>query len=469
MEHILNDLIEQYKEEIIKTTQRLIAHPSLYEEGREGAPFGEPIEAALEEVLSVAEELGFETRNHEGYAGTVKWGQKGKQIGILTHIDVVPPGDGWTYRPFEGTLDNGRLYGRGSLDDKGPMAAALFAMKAVKESGLPVKNHVCHIIGTDEESGFMRGLKYYLKKEEAPWGGFSPDGEFPVIHAEKGILRFYVSDTWEKTEHTGGMYLKEIRGGTKVNVVPGYAYAAVDGTEDAEHMLQEARDSFAKKDNISISKQDAGWKIEAKGQGGHSSQPWNGENAIQTLLEFLHRLPLEEGGGARFAGKIEELFGDGYRGERLGIACEDKLSGILTLSLGVLELGEGSGKATVEIRYPIHASEEVILKTLKVACGQQKVELDIYQDKKHIYMPVKAPLIQTLLNVYRESAGREEEPVVIGGGTYCRAAENFAAYGPVFPGQRELAHEPDEYISVEDLILSAKIYAQALYVLLNIS
>lgn len=475
MEHILNNLIDEYQKEIVKTTQRLIAHPSLYEEGREGAPFGAPIEAALEEVLKVAEELGFDTVNHEGYAGTARWGQGGKQIGILTHIDVVPPGDGWSYPPFEGTIDNGRLYGRGSLDDKGPMVAALFAMKVVKESGLPVKNHVCHIIGTDEESGFMRGLKYYLEKEEAPWGGFSPDGEFPVIHAEKGILRFYVSETWEKPEEASGMMLKEVRGGTKVNVVPGYAYAIVGGAEDAGGMLRESRESYRKKDKISISEhisssgQGRGWKIEAKGQGGHSSQPWNGENAIQILLEFLRLLPLYEDGKSRFASKIEELFGDGYRGERLGVACEDKLSGILTLSLGVLEVGEDSGKATVEIRYPIHASEEVILKTLRVACAQQKVELDIYQDKKHIYMPVQAPLIQTLLHVYQETAKQADGPVVIGGGTYCRAAENFAAYGPVFPGQRELAHEPDEYICVDDLILSAKIYAQALYTLLNIS
>ncbi len=475
MEHILNNLIDEYQKEIVKTTQRLIAHPSLYEEGSEGAPFGAPIEAALEEVLKVAQELGFDTKNHEGYAGTVRWGQGGKQIGILTHIDVVPPGDGWSYPPFEGTIDNGRLYGRGSLDDKGPMVAALFAMKVVKESGLPVKNHVCHIIGTDEESGFMRGLKYYLKKEEAPWGGFSPDGEFPVIHAEKGILRFDVSETWKEPGEASGMILKEVRGGTKVNVVPGYAYAIVDGTNEAGVILHEARESYAKKDKISITElmscpeQKRGWKIEAKGQGGHSSQPWNGENAIQILLDFLRLLPLYEDGKSRFAGKIEELFGDGYRGERLGVACEDKLSGILTLSLGMLEVGEGSGKATVEIRYPIHASKEVVLKTLKVACAQQKVELDIYQDKKHIYMPVKAPLIQTLLHVYQETTKRAEGPVVIGGGTYCRAAENFAAYGPVFPGQRELAHEPDEYISVEDLILSAKIYAQALYTLLNIS
>lgn len=469
MEKILNELIEGYREDIIETTRKLVCHPSFYEEGKEGSPFGEPIENALEEVLDIAEKLGFETKNHEGYAGTVQWGNEGKQIGILTHIDVVPPGEGWTYPPFEGIVENGRIYGRGSLDDKGPMAASLFAMKAVKESGLPVKNYVRHIIGTDEESGFMRGLKYYLKKEGAPWGGFSPDGEFPVIHAEKGILRFYVTEQWEKRDVKAGLRLKELDGGTKVNVVPSAAYAIVEGDEEGGNLLKECQEVFEHKENISVEACPGCWRIEAKGRSGHSSQPWNGENAINILLGFLSMLPLEKDQAAGFAYKIAEMFGDGYRGERLGIACEDKLSGILTLSLGVLEIREGKGRATVEVRYPIHASGEVILKTLRVACENNGVELDVFQDKKHVYFPVKAPLVQMLLDVYQETSGRKEEPVVIGGGTYCRAAENFVAYGPVFPGQRELAHEPDEYVEIEDLILMTKIYAQAIYVLLNAS
>lgn len=467
MEKILDSLIEQYADEIVEVTKRLVNHPSLNEEGREGYPFGEPIGKALEDVLSIAADMGFAVQDHEGYAGTVQLGTEGKQIGVLTHIDVVPPGDGWTRPPFEAAVADGKLYGRGSLDDKGPMVAALFAMKAIKESGLPMKNHVRHIIGTDEESGFMRGLKYYLKKEAAPWGGFSPDAEFPVIYAEKGILRFYVSDEWEAGGEEGELSLRSLSGGTKVNIVPASASAVIDGDDEAKDILQQKLAAFEKKEKITVEKMPDGWKVSAKGQGGHSSQPWNGDNAINTLLQFLEKLPLAGTGPAVFAGKVAEMFADGYRGERLGVACEDRLSGILTLSLGVLEIGGTSGTATVEIRYPIHASDDVIQKTLRVACEDNAVKLEIIQDKKHIYIPVKAPLVQTLLHVYQECTGRDEEPVVIGGGTYCRAAENFVAYGPVFPGQRELAHEPDEYIGVDDLILTAKIYAQALYELLN--
>lgn len=469
MEPILNELIEKYRDDIISDVEKLIAQPSVCAERKPACPFGEPINKALEEVLEIGEILGFETQNYDGYVGTIRWGNKGKEIGILTHVDVVPPGDGWTYPPFQATLKDGKIYGRGALDDKGPMIATLYAMKAVKESGLSVKNHITHIVGTDEESGFMRGLKYYLEMEEAPWGGFSPDAEFPVIHAEKGILRFHVTDQWQKIKGTEELFVKEFHGGTKVNIVPGSAYALLGGGGQAETILKKYRDVLDDKEYIQIEKQGDLWKVEAKGQGGHSSQPWNGKNAINLLLEYLKRLPLETNGVNIFVKRIAEMFGDGYRGEKLGISCEDKLSGILTLSLGILDIDETKGKATVEIRYPIHASDEVIKKTLRVACENNRVNLEIFQDKKHVYLPVESPLVQTLLRVYRESTGRKEEPVVIGGGTYCRAANNFVAYGPVFPGQRELAHEPDEYIGIEDLILTAKIYAQAIYTLLNLS
>ena len=375
MEEILNELIDQYRDEIIDKTREMIEYPSLYGESEEGAPFGRPIEDALEKVLEIGETMGFETRNHEGYAGTIQWGNKGKQIGILTHVDVVPPGEGWSYPPFRGTVEKGRIYGRGALDDKGPMIAVLYAMKAVKESGLPVLNHVRHIIGTDEESGFMRCLKYYLQKEEAPWGGFSPDAEFPVIHAEKGILRFNVSSRWQEEKGRARLCLKKVWGGTKVNVVPGSAYAIIEGDDQTEQILSDGLTEYEDKNSIVIERKGTEWKIEAKGRSSHSSQPWNGKNAINILLNYLQSLPLEHNGVWEFAMKITEMFADGYRGENLGVACEDKLSGILTLSLGVLSIEETEGKASVEIRYPIHASDEVIQKTLRVACESNAVNL----------------------------------------------------------------------------------------------
>ena len=223
MEAVLNELMASYRDEIVDITKSLISYPSVYEDSNNvNEPFGKPINDALNAILAIASDMGFTVCNYDGYVGTIQWGSTGRQIGILSHIDVVPAGEGWTYPPFTGTEVNGRLYGRGAVDDKGPMVAALFAMKAIKESQLPVKNHIRHIIGTDEESG-MRCLKYYLDREEAPWGGFSPDAEFPVIHAEKGILRFEVVDNWERHKSSNGITLLELNGGTRVNVVPSQA------------------------------------------------------------------------------------------------------------------------------------------------------------------------------------------------------------------------------------------------------
>lgn len=468
MEKILDELMESYRDGVIEMVSKLISYPSIYEEPvRYEAPYGEPINDALEAALKMSSDLGFQTKNYSGHVGTVDWGSTGKQIGILSHIDVVPVGDGWTFPPFKGTVHEGCLYGRGSVDDKGPLVASLFAMKAISESGLRVKNHIRHIIGADEESG-MRCLNYYLQKEKQPWGGFSPDAEFPVIHAEKGILRFQVTDKWSKPNKSEGIRILRLIGGLKINTVPPQATAILEADLSEMVLIKNRLTSETMEQIISFNEEDGNCILTVEGQSAHSSQPWNGKNAISLLLEFLVSLPLQDSGTTKYVHKMMNLFADGYRGEALGVCCEDKLSGILTLSLGTIDVDEESGSASVEIRYPIHASREVILKTLKVACNEQDVLLKIQQDKNHLYIPVKDPLVQILHGVYCEVTGRDEEPVVIGGGTYCRAMENFVAYGPVFPGQRELAHEADEHIAIDDLILAGRIYAQALYVLLNL-
>ncbi|HHV42173.1 MAG TPA: dipeptidase PepV [Clostridiaceae bacterium] len=466
MEAVLNELMASYRDEIVDITKSLISYPSVYEDSNNvNEPFGKPINDALNAILAIASDMGFTVCNYDGYVGTIQWGSTGRQIGILSHIDVVPAGEGWTYPPFTGTEVNGRLYGRGAVDDKGPMVAALFAMKAIKESQLPVKNHIRHIIGTDEESG-MRCLKYYLDREEAPWGGFSPDAEFPVIHAEKGILRFEVVDNWERHKSSNGITLLELNGGTRVNVVPSQASAVLSVSDKARKTILKKLDEYEFKEKINLRWDNEKLLLTSCGQSAHSSQPWRGENAINLLIGFISTLPLTHDGPAIFLNKLT-MFTDGYRGEALGVCCEDQLSGVLTLSLGITRINEESGQASIEIRYPIHASKEVILKTLEVACAEQQLEFNIFQDKTHLYLPERDPLIQILLHAYQEVTGRTEGPVVIGGGTYCRALNNFAAYGPVFPGQQELAHQADEYISVDELILSGQIYAQALYSLLN--
>lgn len=467
MEEILNRLIDSYQDELVKTVQQLISFDSVYQESNDPkAPFGENIAAALEETLHIGRNMGFATKNLDGYVGIIDFGEEGKMVGILSHIDIVPAGDGWTYPPFAGEVADGKLFGRGSVDDKGPMVASLFAMKAIKESGLPIQNRLRHIIGTDEETGF-RCIQYYLTKEEKPWCGFSPDGEFPVIYGEKAIIRFTIQKDWQPDIEPSLLTIKEIKGGLRVNVVPAEASAKLWGNQADLDRIKALMKVYPQKDALSLTEEGGFFVIKATGQSAHSSQPWYGINGINLLLGFLKELKLAPLGAAEYIDALADLFADGHEGKNLGIACSDSISGPLTLSLGVLHVSPDGGKATFDLRFPIHADKEDIWQKIVAACRMRNLAPVIIQDKPPLYVPKDSPLVQHLWEVYRQVTNRWEEPVVIGGGTYCRAVENFVAYGPVFPGQKELAHETNEFISIEDLMLCAKIYAQALYRLLK--
>ena len=191
MQEILNQLIDASFDRLVKDTQELVSINSVLDESTagEGAPFGKGIRETLELILEKGKEMNMETKNCDGYAGHIQLGESGELMAILAHMDVVPAAGQWTFDPYSAVVSDGKLYGRGAVDDKGPAMACLYAMKAIKDSGLPVSRRVRLILGTDEET-FARGIHYYLDREEHPAFGFSPDAEFPIIHAEKGILRF---------------------------------------------------------------------------------------------------------------------------------------------------------------------------------------------------------------------------------------------------------------------------------------
>ncbi len=456
----LEHWVESHREPMIHAVQELIRIPSVLGEAEEGKPFGAPIGQALEKTLEMAREMGFPVKNYDGYAGAVRLGRGEKEIGVLSHLDVVPAGDpaGWRYPPFEGVLEDGKLYGRGSLDDKGPLVAALFAMKAVADSGAVLQNSICHIIGTDEETAH-RGLAYYLKQEKAPWGGFSPDANFPVIHGEKGILRFFAEGDWQE-EGEWSVVLEQLQGGTVQNAVPSRAWAAFRCQGDGEQQLKEAYEKEAGQ-AVTLRKEGERWILKAEGLGAHAMQPWEGKNAIQMLLPVFSRLELGKAG--QWLEAVRQLFGEGWKGSGLGVACEDQLSGPLTLNLGTIQVENGKGVCGVDIRYPIHVDGSRLWNTIQANCQEKGMEARVGRQRDPLYVPEKSPLVQTLLSVYNQCMGTKETPLVIGGGTYCRDVENFVSFGPLFPGEKERAHEQNEYLEVDALVQCAKLYAKALY------
>ena len=186
----IHEIVDAHFEELVKDVLGVVQMKSVLEESQMTAehPFGSALSHALNDFLRRAASMGFETRNIENYAGIVEMGDSGPLIGILAHLDVVPEGraNSWKHPPYEAVIEGGKIYGRGTIDDKGPAVSALYAMRALKESGEPLKARFRLILGLDEESG-SRCVLRYLKTEEIPAFSFSPDAMFPVINAEKGI------------------------------------------------------------------------------------------------------------------------------------------------------------------------------------------------------------------------------------------------------------------------------------------
>ena len=456
----LNKQIDEMKDNIIATTQELVKIKSVQDEAKEGKPFGEGVNKALETTLEIANNMGFETENIDGYAGYAEMGEGEEMMGILCHLDVVPEGSNWTYPPYAAEIHDNKIYGRGSIDDKGPSVAALYAMKAVKESEITLNKRVRIIFGTNEESGWG-GMDYYLENAEVPDFGFSPDAEFPVIHAEKGILIFDLNKEFNNINEDGAFSVKKIKGGNAPNMVPDSCEAELEGDYNKiETKLQD----FKKENDFDIKLENQNGKIFLKSEGisAHGSMPKDGQNAISQLMTFLATLDLGKDDLAEFISFYNNKIGMEYYGQSIGCGFEDDVSGKLIFNVGVIDVSDKKGKITINIRYPVTSKAEEVFSGMENEFGEG-IELEKGQHKEPLYVEKDDPLVVNLMDVYRNIVGdKESEPIAIGGGTYARAIEKAVAFGPLFPGQEELAHQKDEFIGIDDLMKNAKIYAGAI-------
>lgn len=455
----LDKQIDLMKEDLIAAIQACIQIKSVkdVEHAAPGAPFGPGIQEALEWTLALGEKFGFSVKNVEGYAGHIEMGT-GDLLGILGHIDVVPEGDGWSVPPYSGTIKDGKIMGRGALDDKGPSLTALFAMKAIKDANIPLNMRVRLILGTDEESGW-EDMDYYFKKEEVPKIGFAPDAEFPVIHAEKGILHLELS----KSHATPFPHLVRVQGGERANVVPDVCEVLVKGIS-GEMISNKLKDfSFPEGVNGKLDSLESDQEIKLifRGVGAHGSLPQNGKNAVLYALQFLQTLPLTSD-EHHILDFILTHPGAGFYGEGFGIALSDEASGKLSLNLGVLELTSDSVRFVIDIRYPVTFKRDDIFLPIEKIAQSEKISLKVLTHQEAHHVPKDSALVQSLLKAYADVTGLEPFAFAIGGGTYAKALPQGVAFGPVFPGEPEVIHCPDEYISIENLLVTTKVYAQAI-------
>ncbi len=456
MDKKLDEIVVSLKDDMLKVASESIKFRSVEGKPQKGAPFGTEIKKVLEYMLDIGEKYKFSVKNVDGYGGHIEFGDKGKLFGVLGHLDVVPEGTGWDVDPYGGIIKDGYLWGRGAIDDKGPMVSALFALIAVKEAGIVPENRIRLIFGTDEESGW-EGLKYYFKKEEVPWAAVTPDGEFPIIYAEKGIVNFRIWKERSPKKGIGNVKLISLSGGDAPNMIPSRAVLVL---KVGDERTRETIEGFSPlgKARINTTSDGDTITVEGFGKSAHGSTPDEGINAIFPLLELLNNLELDDEDLSFYIKKLHEKLSYDTKGEALGIAGYDKTSGALTVNLGMLKITEEVIEAVINIRYPIFFDLSMIEKQIKEALSPLKVE----QVGGHapLYVSPDSELIKILKEVYTDVTGQEAYLIAIGGGTYARIVPNAVAFGPLFPGREELAHKPNERILIDDLIVIARIYAQ---------
>ncbi len=415
----------QYQTEIVNSIADLVKIDSSQKEALPGMPFGKGAAEALACFLSLARQLGFSTENYDNYIGEAVFGT-GEPFAILCHLDVVPAGSGWTRPPFGGTVEDGKLYGRGAMDDKGPAVICLYALKALKDEGRAPRRTIKLIAGCNEESGWAC-IEHYNKVARMPEEGFTPDADFPVIYAEKGILHACLSFPLPQAPFSS------LHGGDAANKVCERAAAAVPHADGAR--VQKYGLRFA--DGALVS----------QGVAAHACHPEEGKNALDALLAYF----------AEEDARIARIYGLLFK-EANGLRAFRDETGALTLSPDIAKYDGEALHVTVDIRYPATYTQEEVCRRLDTFGAPYRLlhcQAPLRNDKN-------SPLIQTLCRVYERETGERGEPIAIGGGTYARALRRGAGFGPQFPGAPNVIHGKDEYIALADIAKLFRIYKEAI-------
>lgn len=436
------ELYQKYRGDVIHHTKELVKIKSVLVEneviGDKVYRFGYGNYLALQYVLNLGRELGFNVFDVEGVCGHVEYGEGDDIFAVLSHVDVVPADGAWTNPPYDPVVIGNKLFGRGAIDDKGPAICSLFALKVLKDLGIKFKKRIRLIFGTDEESG-SRGLKRYLEVEEMPKYGISPDAEFPIIYAEKGMITLDIvggksTDVWAK-------------GGVRYNVVAPWVEFAVHN--------ELAKEIRKKVSGLSLV-EDKGDKYIIHGKSAHAMEPNNGLNAIKLFSEILSSLSVSP--VIKFIN--ENLINTRLKDMNLDIT--DEKMGDLTMNMGLLELGEVS-RLGINIRYPINLNYDNFIKEFTKKVSEYGLSVEVKSHSKIHYVDPDSPFIKILHQSYKKYTSDETPLKTIGGGTYARSLKCAVAYGVMFPGEKEMAHEVDEFVDIDNLMLAGAILTDAIY------
>ena len=443
----IDRFVAEHEAAVFRDIARLVAINSVEGEPLPGKPFGEGPARALAEGLKIAQELGLDAVNCDNYIGYAQIGEGEDYLATITHLDVVPVGEGWKEDPFTMREREGWIIGRGVMDDKGPSVLCLYALKYLKDQKIPLRWPVRALLGANEETG-MGDVEYYLANYKAPLFCFSPDANFPLCNGEKGITR-------------GRMIAKvplenivDIRGGFVSNAIPDKAEAWIraDRVEPAP--------------GVTVEREETGlWHLTAAGVGGHASLPEGTVNAIGVLVRAILDQGLAGEQEAKFLRAVADLVSNSD-GSGVGVQADDGLFKPLTIVGSMIGVENGRMVQTYDSRFPTNTSGEKIASILRARYGEV-LEVETDREAPPFYMSLDKPEVQVCIKAYNSITGENAEPYTIGGGTYARDFPNAVSFGPEHPERPapDFAgpiHGVDEAASKEWLLEALKVYILAL-------
>ncbi|MDG8016310.1 ArcT [Streptococcus pneumoniae] len=436
------DITNQVKDEFLISLKTLISYPSVLNEGENGTPFGQAIQDVLEKTLEICRDIGFTTYlDPKGYYGYAEIDQGAELLAILCHLDVVPSGDeaDWQTPPFEATIKDGWVFGRGVQDDKGPSLAALYAVKSLLDQGIQFKKRVRFIFGTDEETLWRCMARYNTIEEQASMG-FAPDSSFPLTYAEKGLLQVKL--------HGPGSDQLEFEVGGAFNVVPdkanyqGLLYEQVcNGLKEAGYDYQTTEQTVTV---LGVSK--------------HAKDASQGINAVIRLATIL--APLQEHPALSFL--VTQVGQDGT-GRQIFGDIADEPSGHLSFNVAGLMINHERSEIRIDIRTPVLADKEELVELLTRCAQNYQLRYEEFDYLAPLYVAKDSKLVSTLMQIYQEKTGDNSPAISSGGATFARTMPNCVAFGALFPGAKQTEHQANECAVLEDLYRAMDIYAEAVY------
>jgi len=455
---------KSYETALIRDLDEIVKIPSILDPATQTSktPFGVDMVRALAKMEALAARDGFRYGRVDNMVTWIEYGPADatETVAILTHIDVVPAGEGWLRDPFKPEILDGLYFGRGAADMKADLMSAYYAMKFLSDQHIVVTKKIRLIIGTDEENGW-RDLPRYFAKEGQPTLGFSPDGAFPVINGEKAFqtiqLRF-------PSTSTGPYVLARFIAGTRPNVVPGDARARII-TPDTQQVVAQFATYLTQYPFLTGRTEVKGSEVRIymTGVQAHGAYPQDGKNAGTYLAHFLNQFAFA-GAAKAFLTFIGQTVHDDIVAQHLGLQYHDEAMGDLTLNVGVMRFSHnGQGQILLNFRYPQGVNVQAVLTQVQRHLGDLMAETIVLPGgmEPHLVDP-EDKLVTTLSMVYARQTGFYQGPRTSNGGSYGRLLPRGVAFGGQFPDVSVTSHQANEATPVANLTRAMAIFAEAL-------